>query len=334
MKKILEKLVNKEDLESNEIFDVFDKMFSWKLSDITISAFLVLLRSKWESINEIYEASKQMKKHATKIKSELDLIDTCWTWGDGLKTFNVSTTCSFVLASCGLNVAKHWNRSNSSASWSSDVLSALWVKIDISPEEVLRCIEKIWVWFLFAPIYHQAMKHVIWVRKDLWIRTIFNLLGPLTNPAWAKYQVLWVFSKDLLTTYASVLNKHWIKRALIVHWSDGMDEITLTWKTYACEIKDWNISEFEINPEDYWLDKCDINDLSWGDPDENAKITRWILSWDIKWAKRNIVVLNSAAWLYVSWIASSLKEGVEMAINAIDSGKAIEKLDMLVELTN
>jgi len=331
LKSILENLSNGYDLSSEELWRVFDQMFKWELSDIYISAFLVLLRSKWESVDEIYEASKKMREYALKIYPKTDkLLDTCWTWWDNLKTFNISTTCAFVLAWAWVSVAKHGNRSNSWASWSSDVLSELWVKLDLWSNLVEKSIEEIWIWFLFAPNYHKSMKHVAWVRKELAIRTIFNLLWPLTNPAWAKFQLIWVFSKKYLNVFAQVLKKHWSLWALIVCGQDWMDEITLTWKTDVCSLKDWKVIEYEIDPLDYWFKYCNSSDLLGWEPEENAQITKAILSGTIKWPKRDIVLLNSAAWLFVSWKADSIKNGIDLAKDVIDSWKALEKLRELV----
>lgn len=331
MKNILEKLVNRKNLSSDEIWNVFSKMLAWELSDVLISAFLVWLRSKGETIDEIFDASKIMREFSVKINPKIDsLLDTCWTWWDSLNTFNISTTCSFVVAWAWIAIAKHWNRSNSWPSWSSDVLSALWVNLDNDPNLVERCIEDIWIWFLFAPHYHKSMKHVAWIRKQLAIRTIFNILWPLTNPAWAKYQLIWVFSKQYLRVFAEVLKRHWSVSAMIVCGHDWMDEITLTWKTDVCFLKDWIISEYEIDPLDFWFDYCNFSDLFGGSPKENADTTRWILSGEIKWARRNIVLLNSAAWLLISWKVSSIKEGILLAWEIIDNWMALEKLEQLI----
>lgn len=331
---ILEKLIAKGDLSSEEIEWVFSWMLTWQLSEAVISALLALLRAKWESFEEIYQASRQMRRFSTRITpKEANILDTCWTWWDNLGVFNVSTAVSFVLAWAWVTIAKHWNRSNTSKCWSSDVLASLGVDINMSPQQVEECVNEIWIWFLFAPIYHSSMKYVSKVRKELWIRTIFNVLGPLTNPANCNMQLVWVFSDRLLKPYAYSLAKYWVKRAMIVAGEDWMDEISLCSKTKIMELNDWIQKEYVFDPSLLGFEYCNLNDIKGGEPQENAEIIKWILSKNIYWPKRDIVVLNSAAWLRVASKANTWEEGILMANNVIDNWLAFGKLMSLIEFS-
>ena len=335
MENILAKLISRHDLTTDEVESLFAQIFSWDISEVMLSAILVLLRSKWENIDEVYAATRQMRKFALKVKPDVDsVIDTCWTWWDWTNTFNISTTCAFVLAWAWLNIAKHWNRSNTSKSWSSDLLTALWVDIDKDPSEVEKSIEDIWIGFLFAPKFHSAMKYVVNVRKELGIRTIFNLLWPLTNPAWAQQQVIWVYDESLLELYTWVLLKFWVQNSIIVHWSDWMDEITLTWKSKIVEIKDSKIIKYDFDPKLMWFSYCKMEDLIGWDPNENADITLSVLKWEERWPKRDIVVLNSAAWLKLTWKAANWEEAIILAAEVIDEWYAMEKLEKLIKFAN
>ena len=335
MREILNSLLARKELTKEQIEEVFEKMLTWELDPELTSAFLIWLWVKWETVDEVFHSSNQMQKFAQVLTpiSE-DIIDTCWTWGDCSWTFNISTTCSFVVAAAWWVVAKHWNRSNTSQCWASDVLSQLWLNLEMPSSKVEKAIDEIGVWFLYAPLYHKAMKYVAPIRAKLWVRTIFNMLWPLSNPAWAKYQLIWVYDKILCNLFAQVLLKRWIKGAMIVHWSDWLDEITLTWTSHISEIESDQVKQYEFDPKVMWFDYCSIDDLKWWTPVQNAKITRSILEWGHQWPKSDIVIINSAAALKISWIAKSWEDAISLARDTIKSWRALEKLNQLVEFSN
>ena len=323
MKHILEKLLNKENLTHLEMREVFSKIMNGEMDDANIAAFLVALRMKGETEEEVFVAADILRDYAEKVSIDDDVVlDTCGTGGAKNKTFNVSTTCALVLAAAGVTVAKHGNRSNSGASGSSDVLTALGVNIQMTKEETEQKIKEGGIGFLFAPLYHPAMRHVVPVRKSLGIRTIFNLLGPLANPAHVKYQVIGVFEKDLVEKYALILQRLGHKKAIVVHGEGGFDEFSLCGKSQYALLENGEISLHEVSPEDLGLEKSSLEALEGGSVELNAKITESILKGEEHGAKSDLVALNTGAALFVAGKASSLKEGVKIAKGVIVSGKA------------
>ena len=259
------------------------------------------------------------------------LVDTCGTGGDTVKTFNISTIAAFVASGAGVPIAKHGNRSVTSKAGSADLLETLGVNINLTPEQVERLIEDIGIGFMFAPLFHKAMKHAIKPRKEIGIRTVFNILGPLTNPAKAEAQVLGVFSPELTEIMAEVLGNLEVKRALVVHGVEGLDEISIAGKTKVSELKNGKVENYTLTPEDFGIDRAEIKELKGGSLGDNARTALSILRDNTKGARRDIVIINSAAAIYVGEKAKSLEEAVELAENAIDSGKAYNKLRALID---
>lgn len=330
---ILTKLIRKENLTRIETENVFSQIMSGELSSVQIAAFLTALSSKGESVDEVVGAAKIMRKKSNQIHPNLNnFIDTCGTGGDKSGTFNISTTVGFVVAAGGLAVAKHGNRSITSKSGGADVLEALGVQIDLEPAKVEKCIEEVGIGFMFAPLFHPAMKYAMPIRQELKIKTIFNLLGPLTNPANANFQLLGVFAPELTEVFAGVLKELGIEKALVVH-GDGLDEITLTGETQVSELYEGKIQTYKIKPGDFGFNKCNIDDLKGGDAKENAQILKQILSGEMQGAKREIVLLNAGAAFYAGNLVESIEEGIQLAIKTIDSGKAMQKLEELVTMT-
>ncbi|MFC1644264.1 anthranilate phosphoribosyltransferase, partial [Candidatus Omnitrophota bacterium] len=290
-------------------------------------------RMKGETVDEITGAAKVMREKALKIKAGPTVVDTCGTGGTGTNTFNISTTTAFVLAGCGVKVAKHGNRSASSRCGSADVLEELGVNLNVSVRTVERCIKTINIGFLYAPLFHGAMKHAITPRREIGIRTIFNILGPLSNPASARYQVLGVYRKDLTETIARVLKKLGSKRAYVVHGMDALDEVTVTAKTKVSELKNGKIRTYYMTPATFGIKKATLEDIRGGSAKQNARIVRRVLSGE-KGPARNIVLANSSVALMSAGKARNLKSAVRMAAAAIDSGKALDGLERLIKLTN
>lgn len=303
-------------------------------TDAQIAALLTAMKINRENIDEITGFAKGMREMSTEIKSCRDTIDIVGTGGDMANTFNISTTSSFVVASCGAKVAKHGNRSVSSKSGAADILENLGVKISSTPEESKKYIDTIGISFLFAQSYHSSMKYVAAARKQLGIKTIFNILGPLTNPAKNEYILLGAYSKELLRPMAEVLRNLGVKHAMLVYGNDCLDEISVSSRTSVCEIKDNDIIEYEISPVDFGIPMASKEEITGGTPKENAKITFDILSGKLKGAKRDIVIINSAAALYVCGKAASIKEGITFANEAIDSGRALDKMNQLIRISN
>lgn len=320
-------------LSREESARAFRAIMAGECTDAQIGAFLAAMRMKGETAQEIAGAAEAMRQAATRIDVHAEpLIDTCGTGGDGLDTFNISTATAFVVAGAGVHVAKHGNRSVSSRSGSADVLAALGVDLDASPERVARCIEEAGVGFLFAVRFHGAMRHAIGPRREIGARTIFNLLGPLTNPAGARRQLVGVFHVDWVEPVARALGELGAERAMVVAGSDGMDEITLTGLTAVAE---WNAGAlrcYEVSPEDAGLARCAPEALAGGDPERNAQIIRDILAGK-PGAPRDVVVLNAAAALMVAGRAADLRDGAERAAAAIETGAARRALDALVRLS-
>ena len=324
------KVIEGEDLSRGEMTDAMNQIMSGEATDAQIGAFLIALRVKGESVDEIAGAASVMREKATPIATRHDVIvDTCGTGGDHSGTFNISTTAAFVAAGAGLCVAKHGSWSVTSQSGSADVLSALGVNIEASPETVSRCLDDVGVGFLFAPALHGAMKYAIGPRREIGARTIFNALGPLTNPAGAKRQVVGVYSAALTETLAGVLGTLGLARAFVVHGSDGLDEMTLTGPTRVSELKNGSVSTYDVSPGDFGLAQAPADALKGGDADYNAEITRSILNGE-EGPRRDIVLLNAAAAIVAGDKARDLNEGVQVAAEVIDSGKALEKLEGLV----
>lgn len=335
IKEAIDKVVRGLDLDQDAMVAVMNEIMGGEAEPAQIASFLTALRMKGETVDEITGAVRVMREKSTKINAgEGIIVDTCGTGGDKSNTFNISTAAAFVVATTGLTVAKHGNRSVSSKSGSADVLKELGVNIEAKKEVVENAISEINIGFLFAPMLHSAMKYAGPVRSQIGIRTIFNILGPMTNPANAKRQVLGVYDLELTDIMAKVLANFDTEHAFIVAGEDGLDEITLTDLTKISELKDGQIKTYHISPEDLGFEKCKKEDLIGGDATVNAKIIKDIFDGTIKDAKRNIVVVNAAAAIVAGGKANSLKEGVAIASHAIDSGEAKIKLNELIRLTN
>jgi anthranilate phosphoribosyltransferase len=334
IRKAIGKVIAGENLSSQEAGEVMRQIMEGEATPAQIGSFLTGLRMKGETPEEIFGCAQVMRDKASRINTRHPLlVDTCGTGGDGTGTFNISTTVAFVVAGAGLAVAKHGNRSVSSRSGSADVLEALGVRIDLSPREVELILDRIGVGFLYAPAFHRAMKHAIGPRKEIGIRSIFNVLGPLTNPARAGVQVLGVYDARLTEVLAMVLDYLGVKSAYAVYGAGGMDEISTLGPTKVTELENGSIKTFEIVPEDFGFPRRRLSDLKGGDAAYNAEITRKVLAGQ-KGPEREIVLLNAAAALSAAGAARNLKEGVKIAAQSIDSGKAMEKLEELVRLSN
>ena len=327
-------LIAGADLDRAQMRAVMEQIMSGQATDAQIGAFLVALRIKGETIDEIAGGAEVMREKATPIVTvRPDLIDTCGTGGDDSGTFNISTTVAFVACGAGLAVAKHGTRSISSQCGSSDVLTALGVNVEATPEKVGECIDEVGIGFLFAIALHGAMKHAIGPRRELATRTVFNILGPLTNPAGAKRQLLGVFDGALTEALAGVLRELGSDQALVVHGSDGLDEITLTGPTQVSELRDGQVSTRQIHPGDFGLQTVSAEALKGGDADCNARILRGVLDGE-EGPQRDVVLLNAAAAMVVGGLAEDITAGLEVARESIDSGKARQALDRLVEVSN
>jgi anthranilate synthase/phosphoribosyltransferase len=336
MKEYIGKLVIGEDLTEEEAESAMKSIMSGMASPAQVGSFLTALRMKGETVEEVAACAKIMRQFASNIDPNVDaeLLDTCGTGGDAVKTFNISTIATFVVAGAGVPIAKHGNRSVTSKAGSADILEALGVKIDLAPEKVEECIEDEGIGFMFAPVFHKAMKNVIGPRTEMGIRTVFNILGPLTNPAGAPNQVLGVFDADLTDVMAGVLKELGSRRALVVHGMEGLDEMSLVGETRVSELKDGQVSTYMVTPEDFGLDRAAIEDLSGGDAEHNAGLAMRILKGEEKGPKRDIILLNAAAGIYVAGLSDSMKDAVSKARESIDSGAAIAKLEALKEATN
>lgn len=348
IKEAISKVVDGFDLTREEMIACMNEIMTGEATQAQIGSFITALRLKGETVEEITGASMLMREKAIRIgalKEIIDLdrddinidretiVDTCGTGGSGTNTFNISTTTAFVVSGAGLKVAKHGNRGVSSQCGSADVIKALGVNIEIPPEKVKECIEKIGIGFLYAPLFHGAMKYAIGPRREIGIRTIFNLLGPLTNPAGANCQVLGVYREDLTEVIANVLRNLGTRRAFVVHGLDTLDEITITGKTKISELKNKNVRTFYIKPQDFKMKKASLEDIRGGDVEENARIVRDVLGGE-KGPRQDVVLLNASAALVAGGLCKAFKEGIGLAKDSIESGKAKEKLDRLVEFTN
>ncbi|KDR95857.1 anthranilate phosphoribosyltransferase [Peptoclostridium litorale DSM 5388] len=333
IKVAIEKLVLGEDLEHDQMVQVMEEIMEGRAPGAQIGAFLTALKIKGETADEISAGAQVMREKSLKVDiGGQYAIDTCGTGGDALGTFNVSTAVMFIAAAAGVTVLKHGNRSVSSRCGSADVLESLGVKVDLGPEGVRKCAMELGLGFMFAPIFHSAMKNVMGVRRELGMRTIFNMLGPLSNPAKVQGQVLGVFERGLTQTFAEALRDMGCERALVVHGDDGLDEISITTSTHVSELKGGKIKSYTISPEDFGMELSGIEDIQGGDADKNAQIIKDILSGK-RGAKRDIVLLNAGAAIYVGKKAGSMGEGVEIAKDVIDKGLALEKLQKFAKLT-
>ncbi len=329
----IQTVINKTDLSSNEMRSVMNIIMTGECTDAQIAGFLVGLRSKGETVDEITAAAHVMRELVSRVHINHDnLIDTCGTGGDGFNTFNISTAAAFIVAAAGGYVAKHGNRSVSSKSGSADVLEAAGVKLELTPEQIAQCVEEIGIGFMFAPMHHSAMKHAIGPRKELGVRTVFNVLGPLTNPAGAKRQVIGVFSDDWLETLANVLKNLGSEQVMIVHSEDGMDEISISAPTNIAELKDGEISTYKIEPEQFSMQRADISTLAVKNVKDSLKMIHAVLD-NQAGPSRDIVLLNAGAAIYTAGIEDTLSAGIESAKRVIENGSARSKLDELVKLT-
>lgn len=323
--------ITKQDLSEAQMHTVMTDIMTGKATEAQIGGFLIALSMKGETVEEITAGAKVMRSLATgvQIYDPKYLVDTCGTGGDGLGLFNISTACAFVVAAAGGQVAKHGNRCISSKSGSADVLEAAGVNLDISPERISKCVKKIGIGFIFAPAHHRAMKYAIGARKELAVRTIFNVLGPLTNPAKAPYQVVGVYAKDLVEPIAHTLKNLGSKRALVVHSNDGLDEISIADDTFVAELADNRISTYTINPVDFNLPLGDLNDIKANNADDSLHLIQQALDGK-DGAAKNIVALNAGAAIYICGLTDSLQHGVDKALEVLNSGVAHQKLDDLV----
>ena len=320
-------------LQADEAQQVMQQIMTGGATDAQIAAYLMALRMKGETHDEIAGSARAMRANASRVSTRFDgaeLLDTCGTGGDKSGTFNISTTVAFVAAGAGIRVAKHGNRAASSKCGSADVLQALGVNLDLTPDQVGQCVEQVGVGFLFAPRLHPAMKYAIGVRRELGVRTIFNILGPLTNPAGAKRQLMGVFAADLTDLLAHVLGELGSVSALVVSGYGGLDELTTTGPNKISHYREGAVRSYELDPSDLGFRGAHISELQGGDPAENAAILRGVLSGTIDDAKRDVVLLNSAAALMAGGKAHSVQEGIAAAAHLIDSGAALEKLDSLI----
>lgn len=334
MKAALAKIVEKQDLTAEEMHDIMQIIMTGQATPAQIGSFLMGLRMKGESVEEITAAAQVMRQLATPVPIDgSQVVDIVGTGGDGLHTFNISTTACFVVAAAGGKVAKHGNRSVSSKSGSADVLEAAGIKLDLTPTQIADCINKIGVGFMFAPAHHNAMKHAIGARREMGIRTIFNVLGPLTNPAGATRQLLGVFSRHWVLPLAQVLRNLGGEKALVVHAKDGMDEISLATSTFIAEIDGDEIRHYTISPEDFGLKTQSLETLKVENAQQSLKIMKSVLQ-NERGAARDIVQLNAGAALYAAGLANTLLEGTQKALDVLISGEAYERFKSLTQLTN
>lgn len=326
-------LAKKENLSYETAEAVMDEIMTGEASPVQMSAYLTALSLKGETLDEITASAAGMRRHCVRLLHDADALEIVGTGGDGAHSFNISTTAAIITAAGGVPVAKHGNRSASSKCGAADVLEALGVNINISPEKSAELLKTIGICFLYAQNYHIAMKYVAPVRRELGIRTVFNILGPLTNPAGAKMELMGVYDKELVEPLARALSNLGVKNALVVYGNDGLDEISMSAPTTLCEVKNGWLRPYEITPEQFGFARCDKSELVGGLPAENAEILRAVLNGE-KGSKRNAAILNAAAALYVAGRCESIGEGVGIAENLIDSGKANDKLNQFIRRSN
>ena len=334
IKEAIIKLSKKEDLTYQEAETVMDEIMSGQATPVQMSSYLTALSMKGETIDEITASAAGMRAHCIKLLHDLDVLEIVGTVGYGANSFNISTTSSLVIAAGGVPVAKHGNRAASSKSGAADVLEALGVNITIPPEKSAELLKKINICFLFAQNYHIAMKYVAPIRKELGIRTVFNILGPLSNPAGANMELMGVFDQALVEPLAQVMAKLGVIRGMVVFGQDKLDEISMSAPTSVCEIRDGWFQSYEITPEQFGYTRCSKEDLVGGTPAENAEITRAILKGEERGSKRQAVCLNAGAALYIAGKAESMETGVRMAEELIDSGAVLKKLEEFIQASN
>ena len=334
IKEAIIKLSKKQDLAYAEAEAVMDEIMSGQATPVQMSSYLTALSLKGETIDEITASAAGMRAHCIKLLHNLDVLEIVGTGGDGSNSFNISTTSSLVIAAGGVPVAKHGNRAASSKSGAADVLEALGVKITLTPERSAEILKKINICFLFAQNYHIAMKYVAPIRKELGIRTVFNILGPLSNPAGANMELMGVYDQSLVEPLAQVMANLGVNRGMVVYGQDSLDEISMCAPTSVCEIRDGKFTSYEITPEQFGYERCEKGALTGGTPAENAEITKAILKGEKKGPKRQAVCLNAGAALYIAGKSASIEEGVKLAESLIDSGAALKKLEEFVEETN
>jgi anthranilate phosphoribosyltransferase len=334
MQEAIKAVTEKRDLTAQEMSDTMRLIMTGEATPAQVGGFLIGLRMKGESIDEIAAAAGVMRELASKVEVDKDhLVDTCGTGGDSSGSFNISTASAIVVAAAGGKVAKHGNRSISSKSGSADVLETAGVNLEISPEQVASCVNEIGVGFMFAPLHHSAMKHAIGPRREMAVRTIFNVLGPLTNPAGAPNQVLGVFSKDLVEPLAHVLKRLGSNHVLVVHAEDGMDEISIATPTFVAELNDGVVTTYTIQPEDFGMSRADLEQIRATDSAHSLEIIKGIFN-NTDGPAKDIVCLNAGAAIYAAGLAASLAEGVKKAQDVIASGAVAEKLEQLIAKTN
>ena len=328
-------VISRQNLNENEMHDVMNSIMTGETTDAQIGAFLVGLSMKGETIEEITASAKVMRSLATSVElsSNEYLVDTCGTGGDGLGLFNISTASAFVVAAAGGKVAKHGNRSISSKSGSADVLEAAGINLNISPELISQCIEKIGLGFMFAPAHHSAMKHAIGPRKELAVRTIFNVLGPLTNPAKAPNQIMGVYDKSLVEPIANVLKSLNSRHVMVVHSEDGLDEFSIANKTYVAELKDNHISTYSVHPHDFGLEEGNLESIKAENADQSLALIKEAFSGK-KGVARDIIVLNAGAAIYVSGLVNSFDDGITKASQILSDGSAQDRLDDYILASN
>ena len=334
IKEAIIKLSKKEDLTYNEAETVMNEIMDGAATPVQMASYLTALSMKGETIDEITASAAGMRAHCIKLLHDMNVLEIVGTGGDGANSFNISTTSSLVIAAGGVPVAKHGNRAASSKSGAADVLEALGVKITIPPEKSAEILKKINICFLFAQNYHIAMKYVAPIRKELGIRTVFNILGPLSNPAGANMELMGVFDQALVEPLAQVMMKLGVTRGMVVFGQDKLDEISMSAPTSVCEIKDGWFQSYEITPEQFGYTRCSKDELAGGTPAENAEITKAIVNGTEKGPKRQAVCMNAGAALYIAGKAETIEAGVRMAENLIDSGAAAAKLQKFIEETN
>ena len=331
IKEAIIKLSQKQDLTYEEVEQVMNEIMEGQATDVQKSAYLTALSMKGETIDEITASAAGMRAHCIKLLHNMDVLEIVGTGGDGANSFNISTTSAMVIAAAGVPVAKHGNRAASSKSGAADVLEALGVKIDLPPERSAELLKEIQICFLFAQNYHIAMKYVAPIRKELGIRTVFNILGPLSNPAGANMELMGVYEQELVEPLAQVMAKLGVVRGMVVYGQDKLDEISMSAPTSVCEIRDGWFQSYEITPEQFGYTRCSKEELAGGTPEENAEITKAILRGEERGAKRCAVCLNAGAAIYIAGKAQSMEEGVRMAEKIIDDGSAMKKLEQFIE---
>lgn len=333
IKEAIIKLTNKENLSFETAETVMNEIMDGKASPVQLAAYLVALSMKSENIDEITGSAKSMRSHAEKLENDMDLLEIVGTGGDKSNSFNISTASALVLAAADVPIAKHGNRAASSKCGSADVLEALGINITVTPEESKKILDEVGICFLFAQKYHIAMKHVAPVRRELSIRTIFNILGPLSNPAGANMQLMGIYDESLVEKLAEVLVRLGVKKCMVVHGTDGLDEISLSASTKVCEIRNGKTKNYILNPEDYGFKLCKKEDLVGGDPEENAAILRSIFEGE-KGPRRDAVVINSAAALYIAKDNLTFADAIKEIENLLNSGKVLKKLNQFVTVSN